>query len=167
MLDLLVVVTWGNMKWGNKMWVNYLAAMVVVFSISMLTGNLVMAIVVEVRGFLGFCYKYADLWREGEASEGYLVDVMYKALVVVIVSMVEEEGVDGNLVSDEGGQGWVHHADLQVQLQHRLHVLHLGLAVLVQDQDLLLHIQIQVRSFSLFYFRLSYILIVLPVYFRF
>ena len=151
-----------------------------------------MAIVVEVRGFLGFCYKYADLWREGEASEGYLVDVMYKALVVVIVSMVEEEGVDGNLVSDEGGQGWVHHADLQVQLQHRLHVLHLGLAVLVQDQDLLLQLQggsqhrlhlglallvqdqdlllqlqNQVRSFSLIYFRLSYILIVLPVYFRF
>ena len=96
---------------------------------------------------------------------------MYKALVVVIVAMVEEEGVEGNLVSDEGGQGWVHQADLQVQLQggsqHRLHVLHLGLAVLVQDQDLLLQIQIQVRSFSLGYFRFSYIWIVLPGYFCF
>ena len=92
-LDLLVVVTWENMKWGDKMWVNYLAAMVVVFSISMLTGNLVMAIVGEVRVFLRFCYKYVDLWREGEASEGYLVEVIYKALVLVIVAMVEEEGV--------------------------------------------------------------------------
>ena len=70
---------------------------------------------------------------------------MYKALVVVIVAMVEEEGVEGNLVTDEGGHGWVHQADLQ--LQHRLLVLHLGLAVLVQEQDfLLLLILIQVRS---------------------
>ena len=90
---------------------------------------------------------------------------MYKALVVVIVAMVEEEGVEGNLVTDEGGHGWVHQADLQ--LQHRLLVLHLGLAVLVQDQDFLLLILIQVRSFSSFYSRLSYILIVLPVYFHF